>query len=183
LKNRDKKLKPGMIAQVNLYGRNLEDVLTVEENALIRSGKSNTVVLSLGGDNYKPVKVEVGQYAEGYYEVLSGLDEGVSVVTSAQFLIDSESNLKAAVSMFNTGSEEKEDEGDQEQNESGIVREGVIDVESIDSNGDGKLFECPMDWNVLNDDYQRCPVCEMKMKEYTIEEVKENLRKYGYEYK
>jgi hypothetical protein len=64
-----------------------------------------------------------------------------------------------------------------------LVREGVIDVASIDINNDGKIYECPMDWNVLADEYHDCPVCGMKMKEYTLSEVKDNLVKYGHKVK
>lgn len=64
-----------------------------------------------------------------------------------------------------------------------LVREGVIDVASIDKNNDGKVYECPMDWNVLNDEHSDCPVCGMDMKEYSLEDIKTNLDKYGYEYK
>jgi hypothetical protein len=66
---------------------------------------------------------------------------------------------------------------------SDLVREGAIDVESIDANNDGRIYECPMDWNVLADEYHDCPVCGMKMKEYTLNEAKENLKKYGHEVK
>ena len=64
-----------------------------------------------------------------------------------------------------------------------LVREGVIDVASIDKNKDGKIYECPMDWNVLNDSNGDCPVCGMDMKEYSLDDIKANLDKYGYEYK
>ncbi len=64
-----------------------------------------------------------------------------------------------------------------------IVHEGVINVEAIDKNKDVKLWECPMDWNVISDESGRCPVCNMKLKEYSIEDVKANLKKNGYEYK
>jgi rubrerythrin len=67
--------------------------------------------------------------------------------------------------------------------ESELVREGKIDLESIDKNNDGNVYECPMDWNVLADEYHDCPVCGMKMKEYTLNQAKENLIKYGYEVK
>ena len=66
---------------------------------------------------------------------------------------------------------------------SSIVHEGVIDVEVIDKNKDGKLWECPMDWNVIADESRRCPLCNMKLKEYSIEEVKTNLDKNGFEFK
>lgn len=64
-----------------------------------------------------------------------------------------------------------------------LVREGVIDVASIDINNDGKIYECPMDWNVLDDKPGDCPVCGMNLKEYSLEDIKANLDKYGYEYK
>ena len=59
----------------------------------------------------------------------------------------------------------------------------MIDVEAIDKNKDGKLWECPMDWNVISDESGRCPLCNMKLKEYSIEEIKANLDKHGFEYK
>lgn len=64
-----------------------------------------------------------------------------------------------------------------------LVREGVIDVESLDADKDGNIYECPMDWNVLNDVDGDCPVCGMKLKEFSMAEVKDNLTKYGYEFK
>jgi hypothetical protein len=157
----------------------------------------NIAVLALGEGKFKPVEVELGNYSNGYYQVLKGLQPGSKVVSSAQFLIDSESNLKSAIQKFSSSekpSDEKlasEDHSDYENsnmvNEYGVdsqlIRTGVINVESIDENGDGKIFECPMDWNILADEFQRCPVCEMKMKEYTIDEVKANLKKYDYKFK
>lgn len=64
-----------------------------------------------------------------------------------------------------------------------LVREGVIDVASIDKNNDGKIYECPMDWNVLADSAGECPVCGMNLKEFELEKVKDNLTKYGYNLK
>ena len=64
-----------------------------------------------------------------------------------------------------------------------LVREGVIDVVSLDKNNDGKIYECPMDWNVLSDAHGDCPVCGMNLKEYSLKDIKTNLDKYGYKYK
>ena len=64
-----------------------------------------------------------------------------------------------------------------------IVHKGIIDVNAIDKNGDKKLWECPMDWNVISDAPGRCPECNMKLKEYSIEEIKENLTNNGFKYK
>ena len=67
--------------------------------------------------------------------------------------------------------------------ESELVRTGEIDIVSIDVNEDGKIYECPMDWNVLDDKAGDCPVCGMKLMEYSIEDIQKNLTKYGYKYK
>jgi Cu(I)/Ag(I) efflux system membrane fusion protein len=202
-------LKPSMFANITIEGVNLGKKPVVPENAIIRSGMKDIVIISLGDGKFKPQEVQLGSYADGYYQVLSGLTEGNTIVTSAQFLIDSESNLKAAInqfqsvgqdssSMLNMKEEKREtknelqkveeekppmemDEG--QDHSSSIVHEGVIDVKSIDKNKDGKLWECPMDWNVISDDAGRCPICKMNLKEYTIDEVKANLNKHGYEFK
>ena len=64
-----------------------------------------------------------------------------------------------------------------------MVREGVIDLKAIDENGDGKVFQDMMDWNVISDEPGKCPVCEMKLKEVTLNEAKFNLIKNGFEVK
>ena len=187
-------LKPSMFANITIEGEDLGKKPVVPENAIIRSGLKDVVIISLGDGKFKPQEVQLDGYSNGYYQVISGLTEGNTIVTSAQFLIDSESNLKAAINQFQSAKQdtvamlnmknEKQELPDAKQNHSSsIVREGVIDVNSIDKNKDGKLWECPMDWNVISDESGRCPECNMKLKEYSIDEVKANLNKYGYEYK
>ncbi|MFN4111349.1 MAG: heavy metal-binding domain-containing protein, partial [Ignavibacteria bacterium] len=61
-----------------------------------------------------------------------------------------------------------------------IIREGLIDILSIDQNKDGYVYQCPMDWNVISDKSERCPVCEMKLKKVSIEKARENLRKHSF---
>jgi Cu(I)/Ag(I) efflux system membrane fusion protein/cobalt-zinc-cadmium efflux system membrane fusion protein len=201
--NNSGELKPSMFANITIEGEDLVSEPVIPENAIIRSGLKDVVILSIGDGKFKPQQVQLGGYADGYYQVLNGLSEGNTIVTSAQFLIDSESNLKAAINQFQTSTQTMEDlsgetsvktegkrkmdDGSQKIEEhdhsSSIVHEGVIDVEVIDKNKDGKLWECPMDWNVISDESGRCPLCNMKLKEYSIEEVKANLEKYGYEFK
>ncbi len=195
-------LKPEMFANVVIEGIDLGEYPVIPENSVIRSGTKDIVILSIGNGKFKPTKVKLGGYSDGLYQVLEGLTEGNKIVTSTQFLIDSESNLRAAVNQFQSSSgdikEEKRETKDENlkmkndkpetkeekhNHSSSIVHEGVIDVESIDKNIDGKLFECPMDWNVISDEDGRCPLCNMYLKEYTIEEVKINLDKNGFEYK
>ncbi|MBL1214106.1 MAG: efflux RND transporter periplasmic adaptor subunit [Ignavibacteriae bacterium] len=197
VKNSDLLLKPSMLVRVEIEGKSFDEMPVISEEAVIRSGMKNIAVLALGEGKFKPVEVELGNYSNGYYQVLKGLQPGSKVVSSAQFLIDSESSLKSAIKKFSSAEQPSDDKPMSEdhsdhitgsaENEYGVdsplIRTGVIDVESIDENGDGKIYQCPMDWNILADEFQRCPVCEMKMKEYTIDEVKINLKKYDYKFK
>ena len=90
--NKDELLKPGMFAQVIIHGQDNEKVLVVPKEAVIRTGNSNRVVLALGEGSFKSVNVKVGQFNEKYAEILTGVKEGERIVTSAQFLLDSESS-------------------------------------------------------------------------------------------
>ena len=64
-----------------------------------------------------------------------------------------------------------------------IVRKGIINVEALDKNHDGKLYEDVMDFNVISDKPGVCPICGMKLHEMTIQQVKENLKEHGFKYK
>ena len=64
-----------------------------------------------------------------------------------------------------------------------IVRKGMINVEALDKNKDGKLYEDVMDWNVVSDKPGTCPLCGMKLREMTIQQVKHNLKEHGFSYK
>jgi len=74
---------------------NIGRKLALPESALVDTGTRKIVFIDLGNGRLEPREVQVGRQAEGYYEVLSGVKEGEKVVTSANFLIDSESKLKA----------------------------------------------------------------------------------------
>jgi Cu(I)/Ag(I) efflux system membrane fusion protein len=95
--NGDYALKPEMFADVVLR-KELGDALFVPESAVLRPGDRRIVFLDLGDGTLAPREIETGARVEGGYAVLSGLAEGDKVVTSANFLIDSESSLKAALS-------------------------------------------------------------------------------------
>jgi len=90
--NKDELLKPGMFAQVTIHGQNNGKVLVVPKEAVIRTGNSNRVVLALGEGSFKSVNVKVGQFNDKYAQILEGVKEGERIVTSAQFLLDSESS-------------------------------------------------------------------------------------------
>lgn len=86
------KLKPNMFAQVNIHTRNGEKTIQVPKGSVIRTGKQDRVVLALGDGQFKSVAVIIGQVNDENIEILMGLNRGDTVVTSAQFLIDSESS-------------------------------------------------------------------------------------------
>ncbi len=90
--NTDNVLKPGMYATVRLHTPT-RTALTVPNSAVVRTGERNVVFVDMGGGELMPHEVELGQTAGGYTEVLAGVEPGQLVVTSAQFLLDSESNL------------------------------------------------------------------------------------------
>lgn len=89
-------LKPNMFAQVTIYANaDKKPNLIVPSEAVIRTGKQNRVVLALGEGKFKSVDVEIGRIAEQNTEILSGLKVNDLVVTSAQFLLDSESSISS----------------------------------------------------------------------------------------
>jgi Cu(I)/Ag(I) efflux system membrane fusion protein len=95
--NGDHVLKPDMFADVVLR-RQLGESLFVPESAVLKPGDRQLVFVDLGDGRLEPREVKTGVRVEGGYAVLSGLVEGERVVTSANFLIDSESSLSAALS-------------------------------------------------------------------------------------
>ncbi|MGE5301434.1 MAG: efflux RND transporter periplasmic adaptor subunit [Acidobacteriota bacterium] len=96
-KNPGLKLKPDMYVNVVLKSREAGDVLQVPSDAVIRTGTRDIVITALGEGKFLPKEVTVGPEGQGMVEIKSGLKEGDTVVVSGQFLIDSESNLRAAV--------------------------------------------------------------------------------------
>ncbi|MFZ0430089.1 MAG: efflux RND transporter periplasmic adaptor subunit [Acidobacteriota bacterium] len=97
LPNPGLELKKDMYANVTFDVPSAHNVLTVPEEAVIRSGERNIVVLSLGNGEFQIREVTLGLNGNGLYEVKKGLKEGEQIVVSSQFLIDSESNLKEAI--------------------------------------------------------------------------------------
>ncbi|TBR16997.1 HlyD family efflux transporter periplasmic adaptor subunit [bacterium] len=94
--NPDGALKLEMYADVSVSVA-LGNGLALPESALIDTGERRVAFVDLGDGRIEPRVVEVGTKAEGYYELKAGVTEGEKVVTSANFLVDSESRLKAAV--------------------------------------------------------------------------------------
>lgn len=93
-------LKPAMFANVELIPSTQTAVIAVPDSAIIDSGTRQIVLLAKGDGKFEPRTVKLGTHGDGYVEVLSGVGAGESVVTQANFLIDAESNLKAALGGF-----------------------------------------------------------------------------------
>ena len=91
-------LKPGMYANVELAIGRAERVLTVPVSAVIDSGTRQIVLLQKAAGRFEPREVKLGQRSDDYVEVREGIAAGDAVVVAANFLIDAESNLKAALS-------------------------------------------------------------------------------------
>ncbi len=92
--------KPEMFVTVKIASPLSIESIAVPEQSIIRSGERNIVVVALGGGYFDPREVKLGASADGFVQILDGLHEGETIVTSSQFLIDSESNLKAAISQM-----------------------------------------------------------------------------------
>lgn len=90
--NPEGRLKPGMYATIRITTAQRR-ALTVPSSAVVNTGERRIVFVDMGGGEIMPMEVETGRTAGDYTEVRSGLEPGQRVVTSAQFLIDSESNL------------------------------------------------------------------------------------------
>jgi len=90
--NHDLRLKPGMFAEVRLESEP-RDALLVPSEAVIRTGERTLVMIAMEESRYRPAEVRIGREAGGRTEILAGLVSGEEVVTSGQFLIDSEASL------------------------------------------------------------------------------------------
>jgi membrane fusion protein, copper/silver efflux system len=97
LPNKDHLLLPDMYAEAEIDTGSGRQVVAVPESAVIDSGDRQVVLIDKGGGRFEPRRVELGQHGAGYIEVRKGVAEGDNVVTWANFLIDAESNLKAAL--------------------------------------------------------------------------------------
>jgi Cu(I)/Ag(I) efflux system membrane fusion protein len=99
--NPDGRLKIDMYADVVFHaGAHEEPAIAVPASAVIDSGTRQVVLIAKGEGRFEPRAVKLGRRGDGYVEVLDGITKGEEVVTSATFLIDAESNLRAALQAF-----------------------------------------------------------------------------------
>lgn len=94
----DRSLRPNMFVNLSMQAPLGESLVSIPKEALIRGGRADRVIVAEGQGRFRPVPVTAGVEAGDRVVVLEGLEPGQQVVTSGQFLIDSETNLDAAIS-------------------------------------------------------------------------------------
>ncbi len=97
LANPDTIMRPNMYADVVIESGGDRPVIAVPDSAVINSGKRQVAIVDKGEGRFEPREVKTGIRGDGYVEVREGIAEGDKVVVAANFLIDAESNLKAAL--------------------------------------------------------------------------------------
>lgn len=108
--NPDEQLKPNMYANVVIYAGALDNVLSVPREAVIRSGNQQRLIIKTDEGRYQARQVVPGLESGEWIEIKSGVREGERVVTSAQFLIDSEAGLKASLNRLQPPAEQMQHE-------------------------------------------------------------------------
>ena len=103
--NVDEALKPNMFADVTIYGGAKREIIIIPREALIRTGNDERVIVSIGEGRFQPREVTAGIESGEFIEIINGLSVGDKVVTSGQFLIDSEASLKASIARMSSAND------------------------------------------------------------------------------
>ena len=180
--NPNLELKPDMYVNVMLLSGAEKNVLVIPTESVIRSGRRNIVFVEREEGKFEPREIKIGlEGSDGYLQVLSGLLEGEQIVTSGQFLLDSESNAQEAIKKMldakrQAKSDKKEMTGEKDhkdmstmgksENQSAGHEGQAHSTESHEahSHESNALYTCPMHPDFVTDDpNQRCPDCGMKL--------------------
>ncbi|MBN2495590.1 MAG: efflux RND transporter periplasmic adaptor subunit [Deltaproteobacteria bacterium] len=159
------RLKPGMFATVRIEAQRKEGVLVVPTESIIHSGERQIVFVTRAVGKYRPQEIVTGMVgktpsSEGrsVTEVLSGLDGSETVVTSGQFLLDSESQLQEAVQkMLEARLQARKDTAQP----SASSREGA---DPSEEHGEA-FWTCPMHPQIVQAEPGTCPICGMDLVE------------------
>ena len=144
LENPTMELKPGMIAGMLIYGHSDDERLIIPSESIIHTGKRKMVFVTERPGRYEAKEVETGLVGDNYVtEVTSGLEKGETVVTSGQFLLDSESQLQEAVKKFR-----------ETQLQSGTGSPGAHTHIH---------YTCPMHPQIVQEAPGQCPICGMDL--------------------
>ena len=110
-------LRPNMFARVTIHGTETPAVVHVPREALIRGGAIDRVVLALGDGRFRSQPVMVGIESGNRIEIRSGIAAGDLIVTSGQFLIDSESNIDSALARMSDSTDDDQESRDEQDME------------------------------------------------------------------
>jgi RND family efflux transporter MFP subunit len=156
-------LKPGMFATVRVVSELEPSALLIPDMAILRSGEKTTVFVALDGGKFDPRTVTLGPRAENdEYQVLSGVSEGERIVTSGQFLLDSESQLREAIQKM---LEPKKASEGAEQERVGVSAALNVTNASPSTTAEALKYICPMPEHVSiqYDHPGKCPICGMTL--------------------
>lgn len=160
LDNKEALLKPDMYARVEFLAQHgQQEVLTIPNSAILDTGLKKMVLIALGAGRFEPRAIKTGMRAEVTSEVLSGLTAGEAVVTHANFLIDAESNIKAALSGFNPPSADI-------QPDTGMPDEPV-EVPAHTHSGKGVIRS--IDWSKATLTITHEPIASLKWPDMTMD--------------
>ena len=150
-------LKPGMFAQVDMPVSGKGSVLTVPNSAVIDSGTRQVVLVQLTAGRFEPREVKLGNRSNTYVEVISGIKDGEAVVVAANFLIDAESNLKAAIGGF----------GEPAANDASGAATETATAKSAGHRGEGKVDSVDLAAGSLS--LEHGPIASLKWPSMTME--------------
>ena len=128
--NEDEMLRPNMFARVTIHGEDTGPVVHVPREAVIRGGTIDRVVVALGEGRYRSRPVTLGIESHDRVAIRSGLEAGESIVVSGQFLIDSESNIEAALARMDRTDEDMQQ--DRSQMDHSQMDHGEMNHETMD---------------------------------------------------
>lgn len=156
-------LKPGMFATVQVLSELAPSVLLVPNMAILRSGEKNTVFVALEGGNFEPRAVTLGLHAENdTYQVTSGLNEGDRIVTSGQFLLDSESQLRDAIQKMSRAKEASAAVTEShESHETTGAKSTNAEADTTQTNAVKYICPMPEHVSIEYDHPGKCPLCGM----------------------
>jgi RND family efflux transporter MFP subunit len=155
-------LKPGMFATVEIHADLEPEALLVPDTAILRSGDKNTVFVALEGGKFEPRNVTIGARSENdQIQVLSGLKEGERVVTSGQFMLDSESQLREAIQKMLSPATASATTGEHTQHAAMAPASSPIQTPTPQPTS----YVCPMPEHasIKYDHPGKCPICGMTL--------------------
>ena len=154
-------LKPGMFVSALIHAQLEDSAVLVPESAVLRSGARNTVFVALDGGKFEGRDVVLGVEAENaLVQVSNGLNAGERVVTSGQFLLDSESQLREAIDKMRGSTSQAKPETHRPSSTNGIAT-----TTSAKAEMEAAVYVCPMPEHVsiVYDHAGSCPICNMAL--------------------